>query len=125
MHRQFMLQRKLIYNLLVRQIKNGPCRVSGKQANAKTAAARNRGITEANGAYSQFIDSDDKLKPNRLERLANEFLRTGADYLQTGFEGDDPLSGAIVQRIYGNPDENQVHLALEGRLRGNTLCGAI
>ena len=94
------------------------------QENSGAAASRNRGIQECRGRYVQFLDSDDLIHPNRLELLVTEFERTGADFIQTGFEGFDPESSRVVQRFFGRPGESQLELALRGRLWANTLRSA-
>ena len=94
------------------------------QENCGAAAARNRGIQACRGRYVQFLDSDDLIYPNRLDLLVAEFERTGADFIQTGFEGFDPESGQVVQRLYGRPGKNQLELALRGCLWPNTLRSA-
>lgn len=41
------------------------------QSNKGMSAARNRGLDEARGEYIQFLDSDDLLVPQKLERQVN------------------------------------------------------
>jgi colanic acid/amylovoran biosynthesis glycosyltransferase len=49
------------------------------QENAGAQAARNRGLRESRGAYIQFLDSDDLLEPEKLEKQVARLRRTGAD----------------------------------------------
>jgi glycosyltransferase involved in cell wall biosynthesis len=95
------------------------------QDNAGPAAARNRGIREIRGEYVQFLDSDDRLHPDRLTRLVETFEFTGADFIQTGFESIDADTGETIRQHFGKPDQDQVELALRGRLWANTLRSAL
>ncbi|MGB2941211.1 MAG: glycosyltransferase family A protein, partial [Candidatus Macondimonas sp.] len=47
------------------------------QANAGPAAARNRGMAEARGEYVLFLDADDALMPDALERLRQDLRAHG------------------------------------------------
>jgi glycosyltransferase involved in cell wall biosynthesis len=38
------------------------------QANQGAAAARNRALQEATGDYLQYLDADDRLSPDKVER---------------------------------------------------------
>lgn len=94
------------------------------QNNAGPAAARNRGIREIKGKYVQFLDSDDRLHPERLARLVETFESSGADFIQTGFESIDADTGETISQHFGKPNHHQVELALHGRLWANTLRSA-
>ena len=49
------------------------------QANAGLSGARNAGIDRAEGAYLAFVDSDDYLAPDFLEKLYQACVETGSD----------------------------------------------
>ncbi len=44
------------------------------QKNAGQSAARNRGLKIATGDYISFVDGDDKIKPNFIEKLLQPYL---------------------------------------------------
>lgn len=44
-------------------------------SNAGVSVARKRGIANANGEYSIFVDSDDTLEPNHLENLNDSIIK--------------------------------------------------
>ena len=94
------------------------------QQNAGPGAARNRGVQESTGDFIQFLDSDDRMYPERLSTLVKAFQETGADFIQTGFEGFDPETGEIVDRHYGKISHDLVTQALIGWLWPNTLRAA-
>ncbi len=56
-----------------------------RQENGGVSTARNTCIKEASGEYLAFIDADDKMEPDMLERLYKEMKRTGADLVGCGF----------------------------------------
>lgn len=64
------------------------------QPNSGVSAARNNGINYAEGKYTLFLDSDDLLSPDALEKIYNRFEATGADMaicriLRFGYGGDE------------------------------------
>lgn len=56
-----------------------------KQKNAGPSAARNRGIKDATGKYIVFIDADDFVSPELLEKLFNQAEKTSADLVCYNF----------------------------------------
>ncbi len=64
------------------------------QPNSGVSAARNNGINHAEGKYTLFLDSDDLLSPDSLEKIYEKMEKTGADMaicriLRFGYGGDE------------------------------------
>lgn len=55
------------------------------QENGGPGKARNTGIQNAQGEYLVFLDSDDQLAPEALEKLARKVQETHADLIEMGF----------------------------------------
>ncbi|WP_408069562.1 glycosyltransferase family 2 protein [Butyrivibrio sp. JL13D10] len=56
------------------------------QTNTGQGGARNRGIEEASGDYLMFMDQDDIIKPDYVERLLSEAEKSAADIVISGYE---------------------------------------
>ncbi|WP_018590970.1 glycosyltransferase family 2 protein [Terrisporobacter glycolicus] len=56
-----------------------------RQSNQGVASARNEGLRNVSGDYIVFIDSDDFIEYNYLERLYNESCNTNADVVICNF----------------------------------------
>lgn len=52
------------------------------QKNAGVCAARTRGMCESRGEFISFIDSDDTIEKTFIEKLFQEIMKTGADFVQ-------------------------------------------
>jgi glycosyltransferase involved in cell wall biosynthesis len=94
------------------------------QYNSGPSSARNFGLLESHGEYIQFLDSDDLIPPQRLKKLVAIFQDLECDFIQTGFNGFCADCGEIIEEHYGRPDQDQLELALKGRLWPNTLRSA-
>src|SRR3990167_2709157 len=56
------------------------------QVNKGLPAARNTGIMNATGDYIWFLDSDDKLMENAIERMTQEMIKVNADIYAPSFK---------------------------------------
>lgn len=64
--------------------KDSRFRLIRQECNKGQSAARNLGMTEINGEYLAFVDSDDRLQPDYLKTLISQI--GDADLLQTGYK---------------------------------------
>lgn len=55
--------------------------------NRGSSAARNEGIRRARGDYISFVDADDAIEPDLLEKLYDNLSETGADVSACGVSG--------------------------------------
>jgi glycosyltransferase involved in cell wall biosynthesis len=79
-----------------------------KQRNRGAAAARNRGLQEAEGQFVAFLDGDDLWKPNYLEEQV-KFIKNGdydLVYADALIVGDSPLAGLTFMQTA--PSEGDV-----------------
>lgn len=100
------------------------------QENQGVATARNLGLKNVTGDYIVFIDSDDYIKPNYLEKLYNEICRTNSDVVICNFyryyENSNLKLPVILKKssgIYSNYDilkslipDNLIHSYLWNKL---------
>lgn len=67
------------------------------QENQGVSAARNAGIDRATGKYVAFVDADDYVKPDYLQRLHSDLVSHDADFATCCYQeishGDAPKSG--------------------------------
>lgn len=71
------------------------------QANQGAAAARNHGLRLARGDYLQFLDADDLLAPDKIERQVRLLAEKGGDCLATCAWGrftTDPAASPLEAR---------------------------
>ncbi len=77
------------------------------QANGGLGAARNTGIETAKGEYLLFVDSDDTLAPEALERLSAWVKESHADMYVFGFcyvtEAGEQAGEARLSAVTGQP----------------------
>lgn len=90
-----------------------------KEKNEGLAEARNTGLKSASGKYIMFIDSDDWIMEDMVEKLVLEQKKSGADIVQCGFvkvrnelldvrlpadESEELLTGReAILRMYATP----------------------
>lgn len=69
------------------------------QENKGQSAARNRGFSEAEGEYIAFLDSDDTITDDYLEKLLNLAESRNADVVKCTFDEYDDVTGKLLLRI--------------------------
>ena len=78
------------------------------QPNGGLGKARNTGVDAATGEYLMFVDSDDLLAPDGLDRLLRSLQRTGSDFA-TGnvlrLTGRTTAPAAFLARSFGRTRE--------------------
>lgn len=78
------------------------------QENGGLAAARNTGLSNAAGKYVTFMDSDDSIEPDYLERVP-EYLKKPCDIIAFSYYVDYPQTG--TSRIQAIPETESVSAA--------------
>ena len=68
------------------------------QENKGQGGARNTGIKNAEGKYLLFVDGDDAIKPDMLQKLYNYMEKSNADIIFFGTEYVDENGAIICQR---------------------------
>ncbi|MBP5173640.1 MAG: glycosyltransferase [Clostridia bacterium] len=102
------------------------------QENRGVSAVRERGITEASGDYIAFVDSDDYIHPQMLEKLLLSLKSTGSDMSACGFEYVDE-DGNSQKKVLPPSDEPVMsgeriireQFAGKGRLFWAILCNKL
>ena len=67
------------------------------QANSGVSAARNTGITNSIGDYIYFIDSDDYIEKDFLEKFYRKFKETDADIIYCDYKHIDQYGNILVE----------------------------
>lgn len=89
------------------------------QKNAGVSAARNRGLSEAQGDYITFADSDDTLKPDLYETLLNLIREYKVDIAHCSYnrvEGDRVKPVGNSGKRYIQTREESLECFLAGKL---------
>lgn len=87
------------------QKRDGRIKIICNEINSGAAASRNRGLTDAEGKYIQFVDADDYLESDALENLyhISERYHTDMCYLGMQFDVTQNKNNDILQdSIVGN-----------------------
>lgn len=100
--------------------------------NGGVSSARNKGLDIAQGEYIAFVDSDDTLPADALEKLVNEIQYTNADAVFGTFQfqyGDklQPHASRLPKGLYAFPDVLPDFIddgTLSGFLLGS-VCGGL
>lgn len=113
------------------------------QQNRGLSTARNAGIESSSGEYITFVDSDDFILPDMLERLLELARRYDADYVQCGYnpceenavlqntvypctEAEEPLIyDGPMDRVNAYLQRNTVYVYVCGKLYSRRLFDEI
>lgn len=97
-------------------------RVIKQPRNGGVSKARNRGLSEANGDYIMFADSDDYLAPRALEITYHLLISTNTDIAYGGFYTD--CEGVIRRKKYRLYKKTySLDSAIKSHLNLHTLYG--
>lgn len=69
------------------------------QANAGLSGARNSGLDAATGGYIAFVDSDDHVAPEMMQRLMTAALEGDFDMVQMGFMYEDAAGNRTARSL--------------------------
>lgn len=75
------------------------------EKNRGPGGARNQGISLAQGEYIAFIDGDDYVTPEYLEKLYNKAVNTGSDIVYSGFLAVNQNGDILKQRMLVSPEQ--------------------
>ena len=84
------------------------------QPNAGVASARNKGLDLATGTYVTFVDSDDYLAEDYIEKLKKRIEETGAEMIVCGLQFVKP-DGTVINTVL--PDHYERFTAEEWTAR--------
>lgn len=73
------------------------------QENAGPSSARNAGLAMARGEFIAFVDSDDTVEPNYIERIKEQYISANADVVFIGYTKYSPQgekSESYIPRWY-------------------------
>lgn len=92
------------------------------QINSGPSIARNRGIQEAKGKYMTFIDADDWVRPDYLEKLIQPMLKTDTDLVCAGyFEVNPQFPDGL--KLHDFPVENFNQIVEKREYQSNLFNG--
>ncbi len=77
------------------------------QENAGSSAARNKGIKESRGEYIAFVDSDDYVDPDFIEKMVEAALRLNAPMVQISRDEIDE-NGSRLEDVCKPPKEEMI-----------------
>lgn len=83
------------------------------QENCGQGLARNRGISLAKGEYLTFIDADDWVASDYIEKLYNQMLTENADICKTVLSMIDEKTGKQVGQVSAAPIEKENPLSYD------------
>ena len=81
-------------------------RIVRQPQNGGIGLARNRIIDEAQGRYLYFLDADDSIETNTIEKLYNSAIKYEADMVYGSYQRIEVYGGEIKKINYCYPAQN-------------------
>ena len=76
--------------------------------NRGVSFARNFGLRAAKGDYIEFLDADDEMAPDMLEKLLAALEKTGADLAVCNYYGNPMFLSNLPDRVFDLTDKNDL-----------------
>jgi glycosyltransferase involved in cell wall biosynthesis len=94
-----------------------------EQRNSGPNVARNLALDHATGDYVLFVDADDAIEPDTLERLSAVIAREQPDFINFGFDYIDSETRKIRKRSYFTNSVLEDEAILSDSLKGTNIVG--
>lgn len=111
--------------------RGGIIRLVTNEGHQGVGPSRNRIIDEARGRFLYYLDSDDRIEPDTIERLVNEATANRAEVVYASYEIVDYLTGKPIEkyqkpyRVITEPDELAIYAFQHMSVFQTTACNSL